>query len=125
MGTKERQSAQREDLQKEIKGYLKRMKWSQMRLGRELYYEQHQFESDEEELEANRFGEKAKKDLSRKTTEIEVLEVYKNLIFQHKEFAKLGLAVTSQHQSNDLSSSLNEALYGISSQLCTDISEEQ
>lgn len=79
------------ELQEEIKTLLKKLKWSQRRLGSEFYYAQHGCEDDDKEL--NRYEEKAKKDLLRTTTKVEVLQSYLNLITQHDEFMKLGLVV--------------------------------
>jgi len=92
MGTKE--------LQEEIKRLLNKLKWSQKRLGRELYFAKHEYEDDN--LELKRYEEKVKKDLTRKTTKIGVLETYLDLISQHNEFKNIGFEIPTYMSSGVL-----------------------
>lgn len=69
------------ELQKEIKKLIGKLGWSQKRLGREVYIAT--FDDCEE---ITKFEEKAKKDLSRKTTNAERLHEYLKIISHHHEF---------------------------------------
>ncbi|WP_462166404.1 hypothetical protein [Pseudoalteromonas sp. GB43] len=51
------------ELQEEIKSLLGRLKWSQKRLGRELYYAKY---DDDDVVEVSRHEEKVKKESNKK-----------------------------------------------------------
>ncbi|MDN3653425.1 hypothetical protein QWY77_11795 [Thalassotalea ponticola] len=100
-----------EELQKEIKKLLGMLKWSQKRLGRELYYTKYE---DDDELEVARFEEKVKKDLSRSTTKPVLLKSYLDLITHHDEFKSLGIIVPTYQKTEVLSASMESGMFEIS-----------
>lgn len=102
------------ELQQEIKALLAKLNWSQKRLAREVYFAKY---DDEDDAEINRFEEKLKKDLSRKTTKSELLESYLTVITQHRDFEKLDLIMPSYHPSDVLSREMQKEMYGISKQI--------
>lgn len=99
------------ELQEEIKRLLGKLKWSQKRLGREFYYAKH---DDDDSIEISRYEEKAKKDLSRKSTRPELLQSYLNLIVQHNEFERLDIIVPVYQQSGCLSEGMECGMVKIS-----------
>ena len=102
------------ELQKEIKRLLGKLKWSQKRLGRELYYEKHPEENDNDKKEMRRFEEKAKKDLLRKSTKPLVLETYLELIAAHHEFRNLDIVVPVYRKSGILSADMEKEMKEVS-----------
>lgn len=99
------------ELQEEIKSLLGKLKWSQKRLGRELYYAKY---DDDDAVEISRSEEKAKKDLSRKSTKPEVLQSYLDVIVQHNEFKKLDIVVPVYQKSGALSEDVERGMLQIS-----------
>ncbi|MBK1874465.1 hypothetical protein FE848_14665 [Marinobacter sp. 1-3A] len=99
------------ELQEEIKKMLGKLKWSQKRLGRELYYVKH---DDDDALEISRYEEKAKKDLVRKSTKPEVLQSYLDIIVKHDEFQKLDLIIPAYQKFGVLSDNMESGMYSIS-----------
>lgn len=100
------------ELQEEIKRLLGKLKWSQKRLGREFYWAKHDDEDDPDEI--SRYEEKAKKDLSRKSTRPELLQSYLDLIVQHNEFEKLDIIVPVYQKSGCLSEGMECGMVKIS-----------
>lgn len=108
-------------LQKEVKDYLAKLKWSQKRFAREWYVEYHEIDNEDE---MKSFQEKVKKDLSRDTTKAELLQSYLEFITQHDEFAKLD-CVYQPYKSNGLlstgiESGMAKISQGIEKQLLSD-----
>ncbi|WP_019601170.1 hypothetical protein [Teredinibacter turnerae] len=99
------------ELQEEIKKLLSKLKWSQKRLGRELYYVKH---NDDDAVEISRYEEKAKKDLVRKSTKPEVLQTYLDIIIKHDEFQKLDIIVPAYQRIGVLSDNMESGMYRIS-----------
>jgi hypothetical protein len=109
-----------EELQKEIKRLLGKLKWSQKRLGREFYYLKH---DDDDPVEISRYEEKAKKDLLRKSTSPNVLQSYLDLIVQHNEFKKLDIIIPIYQQSGFLSEGIERGMVKIS-KIISELSSE-
>lgn len=99
------------ELQEESKKLLGKLKWSQKRLGRELYYVKH---NDDDAVEISRYEEKVKKDLVRKSTKPEVLQTYLNIIIKHDEFQKLDIIVPTYQRIGVLSDNMESGMYSIS-----------
>lgn len=79
-------------LQKEIKGLIKRLGWSQKRFAREIQA----MEEDADwatEVEVMQYEERMKKHLSRPTVSPELLERYLQQLQSHEAFAKLNVVV--------------------------------
>ncbi|OPX56543.1 hypothetical protein SAMN02745127_01817 [Oceanospirillum multiglobuliferum] len=100
------------ETQVEIKRLLGKLKWSQKRLGREFYYAKHEYENDPNEI--IRYEEKVKKDLSRESTKLEVLQSYLDIIAQHNEFQKLDLVIPIYKRSSILSEEMEMGMADIS-----------
>lgn len=99
------------ELQEEIKRLLGKLKWSQKRLGRELYYAKY---DDDDVVEISRHEEKVKKDLIRKSTKTEVLQSYMDIIVNHDEFQKLDLMVPKYQKTGVLSEHMESGMNNIS-----------
>lgn len=99
------------ELQKKIKSLLGKLKWSQKRLGREFYYAKY---DDDDAVEINRYEEKVKKDLIRKSTSPEVLQSYLDIIVRHDEFQKLDIMIPTYHRTGVLSDPMENGMKNIS-----------
>ena len=99
------------ELQEQIKRLLGKLKWSQKRLGRELYYAKY---DDDDVTEINRHEEKAKKDLTRKSTRTEVLQTYMDIIENHNEFQKLNILIPTYQKTGVLSERIESGMNNIS-----------
>lgn len=99
------------EFQEEIKRLLGKLKWSQKRLGRELYYAKY---DDDDVVEIRRHEEKVKKDLIRKSTKTEVLQSYMDIIVNHDEFQKLDLMVPTYQKNGVLSERMESGMNNIS-----------
>ncbi|MFL0806094.1 MAG: hypothetical protein K6L60_02265 [Oceanobacter sp.] len=100
-----------QELQEKIKKLLGRLKWSQKRLGRELYYAKY---DDDDAVEISRYEEKAKKDLVRKSTKPEMLQSYLDIIIKHDEFQKLDLIIPTYQKNGVLSDNMESGMCSIS-----------
>lgn len=78
MGTKQ----DAESIQNEIKRLSKTLGWSQNKLAREVYIELHEYDDYEE---IRRFQERFKKELQRKTTSVERLKKYFEILIAHPD----------------------------------------
>ncbi|TMP39936.1 hypothetical protein CWB96_22735 [Pseudoalteromonas citrea] len=99
------------ELQEEIKRLLGKLKWSQKKLGRELYHAKY---DDDDFVEISRYEEKVKKDLIRKSTKTEVLESYMDIIVKHEEFQKLDIMVPTYQKTGVLSERMESGMNNIS-----------
>lgn len=79
------------EVQNQIKSILTTLGWSQKRLARELYMEEHDYD-DEDEIK--KYEEKLKKSLTRKTTKVELLLGYLSFLNNHSEFSEKKFVLT-------------------------------
>ena len=104
-----------EILQKEIKVLLTKLGWSIPKLAEVVYVEK--FEDDEavDEAKAIKLFEAAlKKQLTRKSTKLKLLEEYLLIISNHSDFGKLGLTIPYYVKSNVLSETVEAGMMDIS-----------
>ena len=98
-------------MQKEIKKLLAKLKWSQKRLGREFYIAKHEYDDDDE---IRKHEEKVKKDLSRSSTNSELLLSYLDVIYHHAECQNLDVVIPSYYKSGVLSNTMETGMLKIS-----------
>ena len=88
MGTKNRKNHEENDVfnkQNELKQGIKKIKWSQKKFARMHYCETHDTDN---ETEIENYCESFKKQLRRKTTDIERIETYLRFLYQTDEYRK-------------------------------------
>jgi hypothetical protein len=100
-----------DELQSEIKRLIAKLKWSQKRLGREFYTAKY---DDDDYVEIRRHEEKVKKDLSRPSTNPELLMSYLEVIYLHQEFKKLDIVLPYYRKSGVLSDEMEKEMMKIS-----------
>lgn len=103
-----------EKLQEEIKILLKKISWSQKRLGRELYYERSDTDNDDE---LQQWEEKIKKQLNRSSTDASTLQAYLDFILSHEEARMLQLVRGQSVKLGFISDSLKGELAKLSKEL--------
>ncbi|CAM3474293.1 hypothetical protein [Parendozoicomonas haliclonae] len=103
-----------QNLQKTIKDDLKRLRWSQKRLARELYVATYDYDDDEE---MGRYEERVKKDLQRPTTSPQRLNEYLRVIHQHNEYQNLCQFVPAYFSTGALSEALEAEMRDISREI--------
>ncbi len=109
------------DLQIEIKSMIRKLKWTQKRLAREIYTETHEYDND---IEIGRFEESLKKDLSRDSTKPERLMEYMKIISRHDDFKKLDLIIPVYVSTETLSPLMKDEMKRISSYINSLLDEE-
>lgn len=107
MGTKEKTS----QLQEKIKQIIRELGWSQNRLARIIYTENHDLDDEDEIL---KFQERLKKELQRQTTKPDKLERYLSIIYSHPEAEKIDSALNKYIPSGFISDSLSREMKAIS-----------
>lgn len=83
--------------QEELKTWLKKIGWSQKRFARSYYYDFNDTDIEEEVLQ---FEEKFKKQISRKTTSVELVDQYLKYLYSLKE-VKLNSFISCNNSSED------------------------
>lgn len=107
MGTKEKTS----QLQEKIKQIIRELGWSQNRLARIIYTENHDLDDEDEIL---KFQERLKKELQRQTTKPDKLEKYLSIIYSHPEAEKIDSTLNKYIPSGFISESLGREMKAIS-----------
>jgi len=95
--------------------------WSQNRLAREIYVATYEYDDDDE---INKFEERLKKELSRKTTKSERLLQYLSIITRHNEFKNLDVIAPSYIKGKSLSDKLSNGLKALSRKISKDLERE-
>lgn len=108
--------------QSQIKECLSKIGWSQKKFARIYYCHIHDTDIEEE---IKQFEEKIKKQLSRPTTSIKLLEQYLCFLYSQEEVKKIDLVTHFNHSEFDFDSSFGMKMYEISKMLSKKISSKK
>lgn len=110
-----------ERIKKEIKRLSKSLAWTQNKLAREIYVELNEWDDDEEIL---RFQERFKKEMQRKTTNIERLKKYLEILVAHPDASRVDCVFNQYVPQGCLSETFITGMGEISQELDNAISDK-
>ncbi len=117
MGTKMTES---EKKQKELKDLIKKIGFTQNKFAQYFYNET----ESENEVETKQFQEKFKKQLHRKTTDIEIIDTYLKFLVELPAFAKLNDIKPNYIANNNFSDIFNKRMKKISESITKSLENE-
>ena len=110
------------ELQQTIHSIIDRVGWSRKALARQLHWELHDTDDDEE---IRLFEERLKKELTRPTTKPELLEYYLDVLRRLPEVERADLVAPQYIPTKRLGSEIEGALRGLSRQLSESLTDSK